>query len=130
MILNGIEMLPVFHVIIGEKYNLQFFKDKVTENIQDGLKTVIYMVDYAIQPNDEMIKFWNWCKAMEYEFVWIDHHITAIENLGGNVTGSVSKKTDVVVVGSNPGSKYTKAQSLNIPIWQEQEFIEKVQRYQ
>ncbi len=53
-----------------------------------------------------------------------------IESLGGNVTGSVSKKTDVVVVGANPGSKYTKAQSLNIPIWQEQEFIEKVQQYQ
>ena len=55
---------------------------------------------------------------------------TLIESLGGNVTGSVSKKTDVVVVGANPGSKYTKAQSLNIPIWQEQEFIEKVQQYQ
>ena len=53
-----------------------------------------------------------------------------IESLGGNVTGSVSKKTDVVVVGANPGSKYTKAQSLNIPVWQEQEFIEKVQQYQ
>lgn len=88
MIQSGIGMLHVFHVIIGEKYNLQFFKDKVTENIQDGLKTVIYMVDYAIQPNDEMIKFWNWCKAMEYEFVWIDHHITAIENLGHySITG-------------------------------------------
>lgn len=66
----------------GEKYNLQFFKDKVAENESEDLKNIIYMVDYAIQPNDEMIKFWNWCNAMGYELVWIDHHITAIENIG------------------------------------------------
>ena len=46
------------------------------------------MVDYAIQPNNEMIKFYNWCKALDYEFVWIDHHITAIENIGHyNIAG-------------------------------------------
>ena len=49
-----------------------------------------------------------------------------IESLGGKVSGSVSSKTSAVIVGDNPGSKYTKAVSLNIPIWQEEEFIEKV----
>ena len=49
-----------------------------------------------------------------------------IENLGGKVSGSVSAKTSVVIVGDNPGSKYTKALSLNIPIWNEDEFLEKV----
>lgn len=42
-----------------------------------------------------------------------------IEDRGGEVSGSVSKKTDVVIAGENPGSKYDKAKSLNIPIWDE-----------
>lgn len=49
-----------------------------------------------------------------------------IENRGGKVTSSVSKKTDVVIVGENPGSKYDKAKELNIEIWTEKEFIDKL----
>ncbi len=49
-----------------------------------------------------------------------------IENLGGEVISSVSKNTSLVVVGSEPGSKYQKALSLNIPIINEDEFISKL----
>ena len=55
-----------------------------------------------------------------------DEATAIIENLGGKVSGSVSSKTSAVIVGDNPGSKYTKAVSLNIPIWNEEEFLEKV----
>ena len=44
-----------------------------------------------------------------------------IESFGGNITESVSKNTDVVIVGSDPGSKYDKALKLNITIWNEEE---------
>ena len=40
-----------------------------------------------------------------------------IESYGGTVSESVSKNTDVVIVGENPGSKYDKAQTLGIEIW-------------
>ena len=53
-----------------------------------------------------------------------------ISNRGGKVTGSVTKKTDVVIVGENPGSKFNKAQELGIIIWTEEEFKNKLEGIQ
>jgi len=47
----------------------------------------------------------------------------AIERLGGKVTGSVSKKTSGVIVGSEPGSKADKAQQLGVPTLDEAAFL-------
>lgn len=44
----------------------------------------------------------------------------AVEKMGGKVSGSVSKKTDFVIVGADPGSKYTKALELGIEIIDEE----------
>ena len=45
-----------------------------------------------------------------------------VEDLGGKWTTSVSKNVDFVVVGKNPGSKYTKAKELKLKIINEEEF--------
>lgn len=50
-----------------------------------------------------------------------------IEARGGRVSSSVSKKTDFVLAGSDPGSKLTKAQELKLRILDEEEFLELVQ---
>ncbi|WP_408033228.1 NAD-dependent DNA ligase LigA [Thermotoga caldifontis] len=44
---------------------------------------------------------------------------------GGKVTDSVSKKTDYLIVGENPGSKLLKAQQLGVKILSEEEFLQK-----
>ena len=49
-----------------------------------------------------------------------------IESFGGKTVDSVSKKTSVVIVGENPGSKYDKAKQLGIEIWTENDFLEKI----
>ena len=49
-----------------------------------------------------------------------------IRALGGEIAESVSSKTSYVIIGEKPGSKYTKAQVLGVPILTEQKFLEKV----
>jgi len=46
-----------------------------------------------------------------------------IEALGGNVAGSVSKKTHLVIAGEDAGSKLTKAQELGIEVWDEEKLL-------
>jgi len=47
-----------------------------------------------------------------------------IERLGGQVRGSVSRKTDYVVAGSDPGGKLDRARELGVPILTEEDFVQ------
>jgi DNA ligase (NAD+) len=51
-----------------------------------------------------------------------DEAAEAVRAAGGKVTGSVSKKTDFVVAGENPGSKYDKAVEIGVPVLDEAAF--------
>lgn len=79
-----------------------YFEDeKVEENIFNG-KTVVVTGSLESYSRNEI-------KEM-------------LQSLGAKVSGSVSKKTDYVLAGKDPGSKYEKAVELNIKIINEDEF--------
>ncbi|MEX2673163.1 MAG: BRCT domain-containing protein [Phycisphaeraceae bacterium] len=46
-----------------------------------------------------------------------------LQELGAKVTTSVTRNTDILVVGDEPGSKFEKATQLNVPIWDEQKLL-------
>lgn len=50
-----------------------------------------------------------------------------IEKQGGSTSSSVTNKTDIVLVGENPGSKFDKAKKLGITIMTEEEFMSKIE---
>ncbi|MED1419740.1 NAD-dependent DNA ligase LigA [Bacillus smithii] len=51
-----------------------------------------------------------------------------IEALGGKVSGSVSKKTDLVIAGADAGSKLAKAREFDIEVWDEEKLLEELNK--
>ena len=99
----------VINEIIEELFELgvnpYFEESKVEENIFIGKTVVVTGSLETFKRNEIKEKF---------------------ESLGAKVSGSVSKKTDYVLVGKEPGSKYDKALELGVKIITEEEFSEMI----
>jgi len=52
-----------------------------------------------------------------------------LQKLGAKVAGSVSSKTSCVVAGDKAGSKLSKAQALEVPVLNEDEFLERLESW-
>ncbi|HLR79262.1 MAG TPA: NAD-dependent DNA ligase LigA [Bacillota bacterium] len=112
---------------IGEKMAdsvVQYFSEEhVQELIQDLRMLGVNMEYTGSLPEEQPLEtaFYNKTIVLTGKL----EHFTRkeakeqIELLGGTVTGSVSKKTDLVIAGEAAGSKYDRAQQLGIPIWDE-----------
>ena len=115
---------------VGEiiaKSIIDYFNDDDNKNMIDRLKKYVINMDYTSGEEvvaDENFNGKTFVLTGTLNQITRDKASEIIENKGGKVTSSVTKKTGVVVVGDNPGSKYDKAISLNIEIWNEEKFMD------
>ena len=107
---------------------IEYFNDNHNNSIVEELKDLGLNMNYLGPKIKESIDFSGKTFVLtgSLEIFTREEAKEKIESLGGKTTESVSKKTSVVIVGANPGSKYDKALKLNIPIWTEEEFREKL----
>ena len=119
---------------IGEiiaKSIIDYFKDEENIKIINKLKELGINMNYINNSGyEEKDEFKGKTFVLTGTLINItrDKASEIIENLGGKVSSSVSSKTSVVIVGASPGSKYDKALELGIPIWKEEEFINKIEK--
>ena len=102
---------------------IEFFQDEKNISIIDKLKSFGVNMDYLGQKviHDENFSGKTFVITGTMENYKREELKEIVENKGGKTSGSVSKKTDVVLVGKDPGSKYDKALELGITIWDEEE---------
>jgi DNA ligase (NAD+) len=107
---------------VGESI-YQFFREPQNQKLLDKLrKAGLTMEERQVAPKDTRLRG----KTFVFTGTLSRHERAEAERLvmqsGGKVSSSVSKKTDYVVVGADPGSKYDKARSLGITILDEAQF--------
>lgn len=117
---------------IGEiiaKSVISYFQTNHHKAIVSELKDFGINMNYLGQKTEEREEFTgkSFVLTGSLQIYTRDEAKEKIESLGGKTVESVSKKTSVVIVGANPGSKYRKAQDLGIEIWTEEEFREKLE---
>ncbi len=74
--------------------------------------------------NNQLISNKKFVITGTISFMTRDEIKALLEKYDGVTVESVSKKTDVVIVGDSPGSKYDKALKLGIEIWNEDKLKE------
>ena len=107
----------------------EYFKDEKNIKLINDLKNIGVNMIYLGEEVKEDENFNNkkFVITGTISFMSRDELKEKIELLGGTCSESVSKKTDVVIVGENPGSKYDKAIELGIEIWNEEVLKEKLE---
>ena len=105
-------------------------------NNEDNIKLIEKLKEYGVNTNylGEVEVFDEYFNGKTFVLTGTLNSITRneaskiIENKGGKVTGSVTSKTNYVIVGDNPGSKYDKAIKLGIEIIEEDKFLSLIER--
>ena len=106
---------------------VEFFAQEQTKDLIERLKNYgVNMEDNSKQNEDNRFEGLTFVLTGSLESFTRDEASNIIENFGGKVSGSVSKKTSYVLAGEDAGSKLTKAQSLGVRVISEEEFKEMI----
>jgi len=105
---------------------VQFFQQKDNQKVIQKLKESA--VEYPsrplpVQPILRKLEGKTFVLTGSLKFLSREEAKSKVESLGGRTSSSVSKKTDFVLVGEDPGSKYEKAKTLGVKIVTEDEFL-------
>ncbi len=125
--IEELQEIPDIGKIIAESI-IEFFKEEENQKVLKTLKEFQVNMTYQGKKIKQDTNFFNKSFVLTGTLTKFsrDEAKEKIESLGGKTVGSVSSKTSVVIVGDSPGSKYEKAKALQIPIWTEDEFLEKL----
>lgn len=107
---------------------VQYFKDEKNLQIIDELIHLGVNIMYKSTKVGNLLQGKTFVLTGTLEKYSRSDATKIIEDLGGQTSTSVSKKTSYVLAGSDPGSKLTKAQMLGITILTEQEFDELIKK--
>ena len=115
--------VPDIGPIVAESI-LTFFKQQHNQEVIDKLiQAGVSWQDIEVKPAEELpLNGKTFVLTGTLEKMSRDEAKAALQALGAKVTGSVSKKTDYVVVGADPSSKADKAESLGVEILDEAAF--------
>lgn len=106
-----------------------YFKDEKNIELINNLKEIGINMEYKGEKtlNNSLISNKKFVITGTISFMSRDEIKALIEKYDGTSVDSVSKKTDVVIVGDSPGSKYDKALKLGIEIWNEEKLKEVIE---
>ena len=124
-----LSIIPDIGVKIANSIVDYFSEEKNKELIENLKNNDVNMTYIGIKKNiNELFKDKTFVLTGTLQSLSRDEAKELIESLGGKSTSSVSKKTDVVISGISPGSKYDDAIRLGIAIWDEKEFLNNSRR--
>ncbi len=105
----------------------RFFRDQKNRELLSRLRRAGLRLEESVRRKEEKLSGQTFVITGTLSAYTRDQAREMIESAGGKVTESVSKKTNYVVVGENPGSKYDKAQKLKIAILTEEKFVKLIE---
>ena len=121
---EDIQAIDDIGIIIAESIK-EYFNDKDNIDTINKLKDIGMNMTYVGEEieQDENFQDKTFVLTGTLSVLTRNEATNEIEKRGGKATSSVTKKTNYVIVGENPGSKYDKAKELNINILTEEEFL-------
>ena len=123
--LEKINFIPNIGPVVAKSI-FEWFNDSKNKKLLGRLLRVIKIENPKLARRKQTLKSMTIVLTGELEEMSRDQAKQAIREHGGDVASSVSAKTDLVVAGEEPGSKYDKARELGIRVIGEEEFLKLV----